>query len=488
MKWVHRRDSADVKGDDDTVSAAAPAISEDCLYLNVCTGAARPGEKRPVFIWFHGGGLTTGFSYEVQNNPVGLAKRGIVAVSVGQRLGPFGYIALPQLSAEQGGKSGNYGLMDQLAALDWVTENIEQFGGDPNNITVGGVSGGTWKSNAIALCPYARGRVKRVIAQSVFRWFMKFPTVPEAERFGTDYLGQLGIAADTPLDDLRKLPAERVFSFDLARDYVIGDMVCDGDYIPYGSFYEAFEKLDYDIDVMGGATYGEALVFTDPGDPVFYLGHHDGDGETRYPLKKSIGNAADFYAHFRYMLGDLYDKYDFEALVKVTDENAAKKARRLASLGLTGNGKSSGARSLMLHRLFGMHMKKLRPNMSVYAYLWSHIPPVHPEDMTDPKMNPDLRLAFHGSDQWYAFRSLAGGVPANRPWRELDYRVADIVCGYWANFCRKGDPNGEGLPYWPSAGDDFGYLDQDGEMRHYQGVSEGLDALIYEYATRLYRI
>lgn len=488
MKWIYRRDSINIEENTPTVFSGIPQISEDCLYLNVCTGAEHAGEKRPVFIWYHGGGLTTGFSYEVQNNPLELARRGIVVVLAAQRLGPFGYLSLPQLSAEQNGKSGNYGLMDQLKALDWVTENIEKFGGDPENITVGGVSGGTWKSNAIALCPKARGRVKRIIAQSVFRWFMKFASMDEAEKQGMEYLEKIGIPSDTPLDQLREMPVEQVFNSDLPRNYVIGDMVYDGDLIPYHSFYEAFENLEYKIDILGGTTYGEALVFTDPEDPIYYFGHHDGDGETRYPLKKSIDNVEDFYAHFKYLLGDLYTKYDFEKMVPVTDENAYKTARRLSSLGLVGNGKSSGARSLMKHRMFGMHMKNIRPEMSVYAYIWSYIMPVRPEDRNNPTLNPDMKLAFHGSDQWFTFHSLANGVPSTRPWGETDYRIADIMCEYWSNFIKTGNPNAPGLPFWPQAGDNYGYLDQDEDMYSYQGVSEGLDALIHEYARRLYQI
>jgi para-nitrobenzyl esterase len=122
-----------------------PACSEDCLYLNVATPAdlssGAPG-RYPVFIWFHGGGLADGYSYEPVFDPSELARKGVWVVSVGQRLNLFGYIALPQLTAEQGGKSGNYGLMDEVKALDWVCANIAAFGGDPDNITVGGQSGG----------------------------------------------------------------------------------------------------------------------------------------------------------------------------------------------------------------------------------------------------------------------------------------------------------------------------------------------------------
>lgn len=110
------------------------AYSEDCLYLNIATDAESADEKRPVFMWFHGGGLSSGYSYEIEFNPTVLAKKGVVVVTVGQRLNVFGYLSLPQLSAEQGGISGNYGLMDEVKALDWVRENIAAFGGDPDNI------------------------------------------------------------------------------------------------------------------------------------------------------------------------------------------------------------------------------------------------------------------------------------------------------------------------------------------------------------------
>ena len=136
-----------------------PSMSEDCLYLNICTPAGAPGEKHPVFLWFHGGGLTNCFAFEPQFDPRELAKKGILVVTVGQRLSLFGYLSLPQLSREQGGKSGNYGLMDQFRALDFVYENIEAFGGDPERITVGGQSGGSSKCCVMAASPASRGRV-----------------------------------------------------------------------------------------------------------------------------------------------------------------------------------------------------------------------------------------------------------------------------------------------------------------------------------------
>ena len=187
-----------------------PTLSEDCLYINICTGAAKAGEKRPVYLWYHGGGLTNGFSYEIEFDPSELARKGIIVVQVGQRLNVFGYMSLPQVTAEQG-KSGNYGLMDQIKALDWVYENIEAFGGDPENISVGGESGGTWRACAIASTPVSKGRVKRVIAESWILWRMKYHTLDQAEKIGTDYLQLIGLDSGLSLDELRALDAARIF-------------------------------------------------------------------------------------------------------------------------------------------------------------------------------------------------------------------------------------------------------------------------------------
>jgi para-nitrobenzyl esterase len=166
----------------------------------------------PVYMWFHGGGLNNGHPYEPEFDGSELARKGVVVVQVGQRLNVFGYLALPQLSAEQGGKSGNYGFMDQLAALDWVYENIAAFGGDPDNITVGGQSGGSQKAGAMATTPAAHGRVRRAILESGLKWLQRFPTLAEMEEKCRNYLRSAGIDPDAPLDQLRAIDATRFWS------------------------------------------------------------------------------------------------------------------------------------------------------------------------------------------------------------------------------------------------------------------------------------
>ena len=144
-----------------------PKMSEDCLYLNVMTtgDSMNADAKKPVFVWFHGGGLNSCYTFEPEGNGEAFAKNGIVFVSVEQRLGAFGYLSLPQLTEEQG-QSGNYGLMDQIKAMQWIKENIANFGGDPENITVGGQSGGTTKAMSMEASPMMDVEVDRLILES----------------------------------------------------------------------------------------------------------------------------------------------------------------------------------------------------------------------------------------------------------------------------------------------------------------------------------
>ena len=142
-----------------------PTLSEDCLYLNVWTGAAGTDAKQPVMVWIHGGGLSLGWGHQRTYDGTDLAARGVVLVSINYRLGALGFLAHPLLSAE-GGVSGNYGLLDQVAALQWVQRNIAAFGGDPGNVTIFGESAGGTSVQALLASPHAKGLFHRAIAQS----------------------------------------------------------------------------------------------------------------------------------------------------------------------------------------------------------------------------------------------------------------------------------------------------------------------------------
>lgn len=445
--------------------AGFPEISEDCLYLNITTPAHSADDKLPIFIWLHDGGLTQGIAYGSEADPLALAAQGIVVVSVGQRLNVFGHLALPQLSKEQGGSSGNYGLMDELLALDWIRENIAAFGGDPDRITVGGESGGTVKTCVLASIPASAGKIKRVINLSGLMWLRHLQTVEQAEQKGRAYLEKAGIDPDISLEELRSLPTGEVFKTMATPDYP-GDMVIDGALIP-ADLRECFERYLGDVDFMNGVTDGEADVFARTG-----FVHDD----------KKIESAKEFYLHFRSLLGGLYEKYDFPALVKVTDATAGKTAGRLASLGLAARGRTNFYRSLMVSRIFGVRHMCAHPGNRVYTYLFSHVNPKRTDES-----EPDM-LAKHGSDLWYDFNSMRENVPPVRPWRPVDYQVAHMQNQYIGNFIKTGDPNGADLPQWPPTVLEGAYMEISATPEAHVGMDAPLERLIREFTNKEYNI
>ena len=437
-----------------------PEASEDCLYLNIATDAESADEKRPVYMWFHGGGLSSGHSYEIEFNPTVLAKKGVVVVTVGQRLNVFGYLALPQLTAEQG-SSGNYGLMDEVKALDWVRENISAFGGDPDNITIGGQSGGTWKTGALAACPMAAGKVRRVINQSSLCWNQMFPSLADAEKEGTAFIEYLGFDKDVSLETLRNTPAEKFvvssdpFSGGIA---VPGSMCCDGKWVPVPNMVESLDKYAGGCDYLTGGNLGESLMMR--GFALF---------------GKEINTAAEFYDAAKEVLGEeLYNKYDVKAMFPVTDENAGYTSRRLAAEGLTGFGGE------MKNRYFGAYRAEKFPDSKTYTYIFSHVTPGRPEDKGTAR-DPEKLLSWHSSELWYTFSSLRENVPPVRPWTEVDFRLADQMSSYWANFMKNGDPNGEGLPHWPASDTSYSWMELADEPIAHEGMDGKKDELLLEY-------
>lgn len=450
-----------------------PPVSEDCLYLEITTGAQSAQEKRPVYIWFHGGGLGAGYSYEVEFDGNELANKGIIVVSVGQRLNLFGYMALPQLTAEQG-KSGNYGFMDQIMAVEWVKENIAAFGGDPDNITVGGQSGGSLKSCMLAGSPKSNKLISRCVPESGLKWAQQFRPVAEMEKIGQNFLKACGIDPDASIEELRAIPAEKYRALDTSvRVPMPSEMVCDGEYVPYPTMRECLLENAKDIDFLCGTNLGEA-------DPLM------GTSFAANGIRR-IDTREDFFKLFRENLGDLYDKYDFESLVDVDDENAWYKARELASYGLCKQGRVNFSRNIMLDRKFGKVMKDLNPDSKVYCYLFTHLLPVQDWEYGTGR-DPQVLLAYHSSEMFYAFASLRDNVPPIRPWRDEDFALADTVSSYWANFITSGDPNGEGLPTWYAAGDDYGWMNIGDVPVGGKGFETKLEKLIAEYVSREYQI
>ena len=433
-----------------------PPMGEDCLYLNITVSeeTLKGASKRPVFVWFHGGGLSTCYTFEPEADGEAFARKGIVVVSVEQRLGIFGYFALPQLTKEQG-HSGNYGLMDQIAALSWIEKNISAFGGDPGQITVGGQSGGTTKAVTQTISPKNTVPVKRLILQSGFNWDKEYPTQEQAEQYGLERLHDLGLDQDSTLDELRSLPASRFILAKDPKNYRYG-VNQDGMYVTDHSAREALKagKMKQ-ISILAGTNLGEA----------------------DYPRAK---NKEEFYQSHRQLLGEFYEKYDFENLVKADDYNADAVSRTLASWGL---GQGDG-RNLMLVRVYGrMAVERFKDGADTYAYLFTHMTPQRIKDVGSERASV-VQWSWHSGELWYTFNSIKEGRPKVRRWTDWDYQLAESVNSYWANFIKTGDPNQSGLPYWPKAGKEMGYLVLGDGIYGVEGKESVLEDLMEDFVIK----
>ncbi|MBL8896504.1 MAG: carboxylesterase family protein [Planctomycetes bacterium] len=384
---------------------APPVTSEDCLYLNVWSGAQSADERRPVLVWIHGGGWTNGATSLPLYAGATLAKRGIVFVSIAYRLGPLGFLAHPELSAESGeATSGNYGLMDQIAALAWVQANIAAFGGDPERVTIAGQSAGGMSVSLLMASPRAAGLFHAAIAQSggVFEPTQLAPgyLLENAEKEGLAYAASLG-AGD--LAALRAMPAEKLLG---GKAGTISHPVIEPHLLPR-SPYEAYVAGEvHDVPVLIGSNAEE-------------------------------GNS-------------------LAELSRVTAENYSSELQRvwgelppplLAAYPFETDAEARAARAAFERDLrFGWDMwawARLQAKLgrSAFYYRFDHAPPFPAGSVREHWG------AAHFAELWYMTGNL---LPADGAWTAADRKLADTLMSYWVNFVRDRDPNGPSLPPWPA--------------------------------------
>lgn len=382
--------------------AAPEPMSEDCLTLNVWTPARSASEKLPVMVWVYGGGLQNGSA----SNPLyagdKLAARGVVVVTFNYRLGALGFLAHAALSAESGaGRSGNYGFLDQIAALNWVHRNIAAFGGDPARVTIFGQSSGSISVSALIASPLAKGLFQRAIGQSggLFEPVELDPGfAPKgAEEAGARFQQRAG-AAD--LAELRKLPFEKLLATRFNPQFVV-----DG-YALTKPPYDAYAAGQHsDVDILVGTNADEGELFLD---------------------KVTVANFTDVLTHdfpaaLVWLIGPKPGKTDAEARASAAAFETDMRFRwdmwawaRLAA-----------------------------PHRKVFFYQFSRVPP-----FADGDRYHGLG-ATHGMEMPYVFDHLDQQKVA---WTPKDRELASILPAYWTNFAKSGDPNGEGLPAWPGFG------------------------------------
>ena len=375
-------------------------MDEDCLYLNVWTPARTVEERLPVMVWIFGGGMTCGYPAEMEFDGERLARRGVVLVSVNYRLNAFGFLAHPELTKEADeGYATNFGLLDQRAGIAWVKRNIENFGGDPENITVFGQSAGGRSTLMQTVSPMNRGLFQRAIVQSgaLDAGIARYPDLSAAEAAGEAFLSVLGVKT---IAEARALPARVVLDKALHGCTHRWGPVIDGCYLP-GTPAEMFAAhLENNVDMMAGCTPDEV---------------------------KGLRPVRD-WTQFREKMEPVYGPW-FGRLDSLTHVHSPEE--------LDAFYHSVGFNTFEIGNHY-IAQKRMEQGKKTYLYRFC---PVIPGDDAG---------VFHSSYLWFMFETLA---KCWRPFRGEHYDLARRMCTYWANFARTGNPNGldndgQPLPCW----------------------------------------
>lgn len=408
---------------------ASGELSEDCLYLNVWTPARSASERHPVFVYLHGGGYDQGSSSVPIYDGHGLATKGLVVVTLNYRLGLLGFLAHPELTRESPHHaSGNYGLLDKIAALQWVRQNIAAFGGDPGRVTVAGQSAGAQDVHHLSASPLAAGLFHRTIAQSgsglsqLGNGYALRTHEAACERF----VAAKGVGSLTALRELTwqelVAPLEPSAIGSGPRPSCPAAPVVDGYVLPQGVGPTYAQGRQHDVPMLTGWNADDGLA----GSPIT-------PDELRTRLSQRYRENAP-------RLLALYPS--FATTLEATAVN-----RMIAQDGLRST-------------LYGWAVKRgLTAQTPSYTYFWTH--PI-------PGVESDRYGAFHTAEVPYVLNNLANSP---RPFASDDHRLADLASSYWVNFAKSGDPNGPDLPRWLPAAESGMTMQLDAHSRMVPAVT-----------------
>lgn len=406
-------------------------VSEDCLYLNVWSPSKTGKDKLPVLVYFYGGGYLAGDGSEPRYDGESMARRGIVSVTVNYRLGVFGFLAHPELTKESPNHaSGNYGLLDQAAALKWVQQNIAAFGGDPEKITIAGESAGSFSVSAQMASPLSRNIIAGAIGESgSLLGSNRTVSLQDAEKSGSDWAKSVN---KNSLSELRAMNADDLMKATAKAAFGTFPVCVDGYFFPKSpqAIYEAGEQAH--VPMMAGWNSQEMVY-------QMVLG---GDKPTVENLKKALQK--------------LYPNNAEEAMKAYsasTDEEAEFVATQLA-----------GDRFIAYGTWKWIDLQRKTGGKPVYRYFYARPRPEMRPEMGNATANlaggvtkdttgkapkaPPAKGAVHSAEIEYAL----GNLPSNRvyDWQPEDFVVSTIMQAYFENFIKTGNPNGLGVPEWPA--------------------------------------